>query len=113
MIGVYDAALGPVFADILRRLGRERAWAVHGSAGADGGMDELSTLEESQLWSTDPADPLQGMIDPASLGLSPATLDELRGGDARENAAILTGIFDLSVTGPARELVLLNSAADC
>jgi len=111
MIGVYDAALGPVFAEILRQLGRKRAWAVHGSAGGDGGMDELSTLAQSQLWSTDPADPLRGTIDPGSLGLSPATLDELRGGDATKNAAILTGIFDRSLGGSPRDLVLLNSAA--
>ena len=44
------------------------------------------------------------------MGLAPATVTDLEGGDAITNAAILTGILDGSVTGPKRDLVTLNAA---
>ena len=50
-------------------------------------------------------------IDPLELGLPAPDLNELRGGEAGENAEILRGILDGSLTGPKRELVTLNSAA--
>src|SRR4051812_6558910 len=44
LIGVFDETLVPVFADILRQLGRKAAWVVHGRTDDGRGMDELSTL---------------------------------------------------------------------
>ncbi len=111
LIGVFDPAVGAVFADILDRLGRQHAWAVHGSAGEAGGMDELSTLGESTIWATNKSNRVESTLQPSSLGISAPTLEELQGGDAEENAAILLGILDGSITGPKRDIVTLNSAA--
>ncbi|MEM1441308.1 MAG: anthranilate phosphoribosyltransferase [Verrucomicrobiota bacterium] len=111
LVGVFDGNLGSTYSDILQRLGRKRAWTVHGSAGDAGGMDELSTLGETSVWET--VDGLRNdfSLDPSTLGLPSPALDELTGGDAGENAAILTGILDGSITGAKRDLVTLNSAA--
>ena len=45
------------------------------------------------------------------FGLTEATVEVLRGGDANKNAQILTGILDGSDTGPRRDIVLLNAGA--
>ena len=45
------------------------------------------------------------------LGLSPASLDDLVGGDATVNAAITRGILSGELHGPKRDVVLLNVAA--
>ncbi|MEX2581488.1 MAG: anthranilate phosphoribosyltransferase [Verrucomicrobiales bacterium] len=111
LVGVFDAAVGPVFSDILDRLGRRRAWVVYGTTGDGAGMDELSTLGHTRIWSTDEAGTSGATIDPATLHLSPATLADLQGGDAGENARILTAILDGSLTGPKRDIVALNAAA--
>ncbi len=111
LIGVFDPAFGPDFADILARLGRKVAWAVHGTTESGAGMDELSTLGPSLIWSTDDPDRVATTITPSSLPLGPATLDDLQGGDASENAAILTGILEGRIRGAKRDIVALNAAA--
>lgn len=111
LIGVFDPAFGPVFADILARLGRKLAWAVHGTTESGAGMDELSTLGPSRVWSTEEPDRVASTIIPSSLPLEPGSLQDLQGGDAAENAAILSGIFEGAIRGPKRDIVTLNAAA--
>jgi anthranilate phosphoribosyltransferase len=111
LIGVFDPAVGSAFAEILSRLGRKVAWAVHGTTETGAGMDEISNLGPSTVWAANGPDRLKSTIEPSSLGLAPATVTDLEGGDAIANAAILTGILDGSVTGPKRDLVILNAAA--
>ena len=111
LIGVFDPAVGSAFAEILSRLGRKVAWAVHGTTETGAGMDEISNLGPSTVWAANGPDRLKSTIEPSSLGLAPATVTYLEGGDAITNAAILTGILDGSVTGPKRDLVTLNAAA--
>lgn len=117
LIGIFDGSLGPVFADILGKLGRERAWTVHGSAGDAGGMDELSTLGPTEVWETssdgEGNDPrrVDFTIDPSALSLPAPDLADLTGGEAEENAEMISGILEGSLVGPKRDLVTLNSAA--
>ena len=111
LIGVFDPAVGSAFAEILSRLGRKVAWAVHGTTETGAGMDEISNLGPSTVWAANGPDRLKSTIEPSSLGLAPATVTDLEGGDAITNAAILTGILDGSVTGPKRDLVTINAAA--
>jgi anthranilate phosphoribosyltransferase len=111
LIGVFDPAVGSAFAEILSRLGRKVAWAVHGTTETGAGMDEISNLGPSTVWAAHGPDRVKSTIEPSSLGLAPATVTDLEGGDAIANAAILTGILDGSVTGPKRDLVILNAAA--
>jgi anthranilate phosphoribosyltransferase len=111
LIGVFDPAVGSAFAEILSRLGRKVAWAVHGTTESGAGMDEISNLGPSTVWAANGPDRVKSTIEPSLLGLAPATVTDLEGGDAVANAAILTGILDGSVTGPKRDLVTLNAAA--
>jgi len=127
LVGVFSEAVLPKYAATLRRLGRKRAWAVHGRSGFSPearGMDEVSTLGPTLIHAVNHAanhsanageisECLIAAEQLASLGFGPpgsVSLDDLRGGTRQENAAILLGILDGSLRGPKRDLALLNSA---
>ena len=86
-----------------------RAFVVHGTDG----LDELTTTAESITVRVEPAiEPAMkaAKITPEMAGLERTTLDQLSGGDATENAAILYDILT-GIPGPRRDIVLLNAAA--
>jgi anthranilate phosphoribosyltransferase len=106
LVGIFSPVLLPKYAEALAVLGRAHAWAVHGS-----GMDELSLIGPSAVQEVVNGVVRESSVDPAALGLPTCAIEELRGGDRSENAAILTAILDGTDAGPKRDLVLLNAAA--
>lgn len=111
LIGVFDAALTDVFAAILQNLGRRAAWIVHGSAADGRGMDELSTLGPNSVTILRDGEISRRTLDPAALGIAAPALEELVGGDAKENAAILEGILTGAIRGAKRDIAMLNAGA--
>ncbi len=111
LIGVFDAAWTAVFGEILRQLGRHCAWVVHGSAESGQGMDELSTVGTNHICEVKGGALKTFTLDAVDYGFSLATLADLAGGDAVENAEILEGILSGSVRGPKRDIAVLNAAA--
>jgi anthranilate phosphoribosyltransferase len=111
MVGVFDGNLTTPFANILGHLGRKRAWAVHGSAPAGVGIDEISLSGSTAVTEWDGKEARAFDLDPTDLGLELAGLESLRGGDPADNAKILTAILDGSERGPMRNIVALNAAA--
>jgi anthranilate phosphoribosyltransferase len=111
LIGVFDEKLVPVFADILKQLGRKAAWVVHGMTDDGRGMDELSTLGLNTVVKLHDGNIEPATLDPATLGFATATLADLAGGGADENADILEGILAGRIKGPKRDLAVLNAAA--
>ena len=105
LIGLFSSAILDKYAEALALLQRRRGWVVHGS-----GMDELSITGLNDIREVMPPAIRTFQVIPA-LGLRPATLEELRGGDRARNAAILTGILAGEIRGAPRDLVLLNAAA--
>ena len=93
LIGVFSSRLPNVFAKFLRRLGRERAWIVHGTTETGEGMDDISTSGATILAELLQGKVISGVIDSRWLNIPAGPLDELRGGDVRENAAHLEGIL--------------------
>jgi anthranilate phosphoribosyltransferase len=109
LIGVFSPRLTGVFADALRRLGRERAWIVHGVTDTGEGMDDISTSGVTTFAELSNGKLTTGLIDPRWLNIPSAPLDELRGGDAAENAGYLEGILSGKVRGAKRDLTLVNA----
>lgn len=105
-LGVCDPALLDVMAEVLHRLGTERALVFC----AEDGLDELSTCSPSRVVELTDGRTTAYRLDPADLGLAPATLADLRGGAAAENAATVRRIL-AGESGPRRDIVLLNTAA--
>ena len=110
LIGVFSPRLTSVFADVLRRLGRERAWVVHGTTETGDGMDDISIGGATILAELLQGKIISGVIDSRWLNIPSGTLDELRGGDAAENAAHLQGILSGEIKGAKRDLTLVNAA---
>jgi anthranilate phosphoribosyltransferase len=76
----------------------------------DDGLDELTTTGHSHIWEISRGQVVEHDLNPVDLGLAPATLDDLRGGDPRHNAHVLTETLE-GKSGPIRDIVLLNAAA--
>jgi anthranilate phosphoribosyltransferase len=105
VIGVYDGRLLPKLGEVLQELGTRRALLVHG----DDGLDELSVCAPSHTLLVEKGR-REGRVDPAELGLGPHPPRALKGGDARENAAILREVLE-GKKGARRDAIVLNAAA--
>jgi anthranilate phosphoribosyltransferase len=106
IVGVPRPELTQVMARALMLLGSTRAWVVHGA----GGIDEISNTGHTKVSELRDGAVHTFFIHPAEFGLAKATADDIRGGDAPDNAAIIRGVFD-GKTGGARNIVLLNAGA--
>lgn len=106
VLGVYHRDLVPVLAEAAASLGAQRLFVVHG---ADG-LDELTTTGDSFVAEVDRGAVRTYTINPASFGLPRARPEDLRGGEAGENAALIRALLS-GEKGPRRDIVLLNAAA--
>ncbi|MDQ1576343.1 MAG: anthranilate phosphoribosyltransferase [Microbacteriaceae bacterium] len=76
----------------------------------DDGLDELSTTGHSHVWEVTRGLVTEHDIDPRELGIRRAGIEELLGGDANHNAAVVRAVL-AGEEGPVRDIVLLNAAA--
>ena len=104
-IGCADPAAAPVMAGVFAARGVD-AWVFRG----DDGLDELTTTTTSTLWAVHGGEVRQTRIDPAELGVAPATTEDLRGGDAAHNADVIRRSM-AGERGPVRDAVVLNAGA--
>jgi anthranilate phosphoribosyltransferase len=104
-LGVADGSMAGKMAEVLMRLGVERAIVFH----AGDGMDELSVSGPSFVIEID-GSRSEYQLDPAELGLGRAPVDSMRGGGPEENARIASEVLQ-GAKGPRRDVVLLNAAA--
>jgi len=105
LLGVYAAPLVPVLADVLLRLGAERAWVVHGV-----GMDEIALCGETRVAELRDGRIREFSVAPEDAGLPRAPVEALKAADAAESAARIREVLD-GKPGPARDVVLLNAGA--
>ncbi len=109
LLGCADLRLAPVLAQV--QLARGLKSIVVRSAD---GLDELSTSAPAQVWDVTSGHLREEMITPQSLGLAPASIEELRGGDAKFNAQVVRDILRGRSHGnyrAIRDVVALNAAA--
>jgi anthranilate phosphoribosyltransferase len=111
LVGVSDPTMAPTMIGVLGATGSRRAMIIH----ADDGLDELSvtspaTVHELVGDGAGSFELSEWRVDPAALGLAPATMEDLRGGDASFNAQAIRSVLG-GEQGPRREIGLLNAAA--
>jgi anthranilate phosphoribosyltransferase len=106
MVGVFSRQWVEPLAQVLKNLGSEAAWVVHGSDGLDeitlAGSTHVAALENGSVRSFE--------ITPEEVGFERAAPDALRGGDAEHNAKALTDVL-AGKKGPYRDVAILNAAA--
>ena len=105
-IGVFSPDLTEDMAGVLGRLGNPAAFVVHGH----GGLDELSLSGPNQVSELRDGAIHTYLLDGLELGLPRASLADLKGGDAADNASITRRVLNGDERGPKRDAVLLNAA---
>lgn len=106
MVGVFSRQWVQPLAQVLKNLGSESAWVVHGSDGLDeitlAGPTFVAALENGNIRTFE--------VTPEDAGLERAGGDALKGGDAGANAASLHDVLE-GKPGAFRDVALLNAAA--
>ena len=106
VLGVFSPLWLQPLAEVLRTLGSEQVWLVHGSDG----LDEITTTGPTQVTALEHGEIRSFEITPEEAGLPRATLADLKGGDPAENAKALRAILD-GGKGPYHDIAVFNAAA--
>jgi anthranilate phosphoribosyltransferase len=106
MVGVFSRQWVQPLAQVLRNLGAESVWVVHGSDGLDeitlAGPTAVAALENGEIRTFE--------VTPEEAGLARVSGDGLKGGDPDTNAVALQGVLN-GQPSPYRDVALLNAAA--
>jgi anthranilate phosphoribosyltransferase len=106
VVGVYSLDLVEKLAEALSMLGLHRALVVHGLDG----LDEITITGTTRVAESREGSVRSYEVEPEEFGMARATLQDIAGGDAAENAAIIRAIL-AGEKSPRRDVVLLNAAA--
>jgi anthranilate phosphoribosyltransferase len=106
IMGVYSPDLTTLLAKALGNLGSTRAFVVHGMDG----LDEITITERTKVSELKDGSVNDYFVHPSDFDLPAGKAADLKGGDAKENAAITLEVLKGQV-GPRRDIVLLNAAA--
>jgi anthranilate phosphoribosyltransferase len=106
MVGVFSRQWIEPLAHVLKNLGSDRAYVVHGSDG----LDEITTAGPTAVAALEHGSVRTFEIEPESLGIARVKPEALRGGDAAANAAALKAVLEGRKT-PYRDVAVLNAAA--
>ncbi|MGA7162713.1 MAG: anthranilate phosphoribosyltransferase [Pseudolabrys sp.] len=106
MVGTFSKQWVEPMAQVLKNLGSESIWVVHGSDGLDevttAGLTTVAALENGKIRTFE--------VGPEDAGLSRAKPEALRGGDAEHNARALLDVLK-GMPSPFRDIAILNAAA--
>jgi anthranilate phosphoribosyltransferase len=105
LVGVFAPEWVQPMAEVLGRLGSERAWVVHGA-----GLDELTTTGTTMVAALADGKVETFDVVPEDFGLPRARLEDIKGGEPQHNAHLMEGLL-AGAGGPLRDVVLLNSGA--
>jgi anthranilate phosphoribosyltransferase len=105
-VGVPQQWLGPVLAGVLARRGAS-ALVFRG----EDGLDELTPGARSAVWVVAGGQVREDVVNPAELGLPPATVEDLAGGDAAHNAEVARDVLGGGGSAAVQAAVALNAAA--
>jgi anthranilate phosphoribosyltransferase len=106
MVGVFSRQWIEPLAEVLKNLGSEQAWVVHGSDG----LDEITTSGPTYVAALERGSVKTFEIAPEDVGLKRVKAEELRGGDAKANAQALLDVLK-GRKGAYRDVAIFNAAA--
>ncbi len=105
ILGVFSDRLTEPLARVLGRLGAEDVMVLHG----EDGLDEVTITDGTKVSRLKNGKVESFIIAPEDFNFKRATLDDIAGGDAEENAGITIGILK-GEKGPKRDMVVMNAA---
>ncbi len=104
LLGVYRRDMLPMLAETLHKLGRKRALVINGA----GHMDEASLAGENHITLLDQGKISSFTLHPSEVNLPVYDNQQIRGGDAKDNAKILLQVLQ-GKQGPYYDTILLNA----
>ncbi|KQQ46794.1 anthranilate phosphoribosyltransferase [Rhizobium sp. Leaf311] len=105
LLGVFAPHWLVPLAEVLRDLGSESVWVVHGD-----GLDEITTTGTTQVAALEGGKIRSFELTPADFGVEAVKIDDLKGGDGVTNAAALREVLG-GRRNPYRDVSLCNAAA--
>ena len=105
ILGVYDPDLLEPMAEVLKNLGIKAAMLIYGNDG----LDEISISASTSVCEIKNGVITKYKISPEDFGMPLADKDEIKGGEALDNAKITLGILNGSINGAKRDIVVLNA----
>ncbi|MDR3593612.1 anthranilate phosphoribosyltransferase [Clostridium sp.] len=106
LLGVYDKSLVQPIGEALLNLGLNRAMVVCG----DDGLDEITTTTTTNVCEIKNGEIKTYKLDPEKFGFKKADLEDIKGGDAKENSKIILNVLKGEIGAP-RDIVVLNAGA--
>tara|TARA_B100000965_G_scaffold290651_1_gene248446 strand:- start:950 stop:1972 length:1023 start_codon:yes stop_codon:yes gene_type:complete len=104
--GVYARQWVEPLAQVLKNLGSEACWVVHG----EDGLDELTTTGASYVAELKNGTVTTFTVSPADAGLPMAKPEDLKGGSPEVNAQAIQDLV-AGAKGAYRDIVVFNAAA--
>lgn len=106
LLGVYDESLVKPVGEVLLKLGLKRAMVVYG----DDGLDEITTTTTTSVCEIKDGQTISYKLDPEKLGIKKSNLEEIKGGDAKENSKIILQVLK-GENGAPKDIVAINAGA--
>lgn len=106
VLGVFDEKWLEPLANVLKALGSEHVWLVHGRDG----LDEITTTTETDVVELKNGALKRFVIAPEDVGLPRRELAEITGGDPEYNARAIVELLDGEMSA-FRDITLMNAAA--
>ena len=106
LIGVADPSFGELMANVLGKLGSEKALVVHG----DDGLDEITISTSTTVWELEAGKVDSYKIKPEDFGIAVSSLENIKAGNAEESANLIRGVLG-GEPGPSRDIVVMNAGA--
>lgn len=106
LLGIYDRSKTETVANVLKELGSKRAMVVSSMDG----LDEISISAPTLVSELKNGIVSTYEVNPEELGLNMHPLEAVLGGDAAENAAIITSVLQGEIN-PYRDIVMANAGA--
>jgi anthranilate phosphoribosyltransferase len=103
LVGVFSPQWVEPIAHVLRELGTETAWVVHGD-----GLDEMTTAGKTQVAALEGGEIKTFTLSPQDAGLEKVDIAALKGGDAKHNAEALRAVL-AGEKNAYRDVALLNA----
>ncbi|MCP4179323.1 MAG: anthranilate phosphoribosyltransferase [bacterium] len=107
LIGVYDEKLCRIIAEAAKKIGYKRLMVVHGNDG----LDEITTTSCTKICELKDDTITEYEFNPEQYGIKKSKLKDIQGKSPEYNAEIIKNLFNNKLTGPIKDIIVLNSAA--
>lgn len=106
LLGVFSPSLTETMAMVLNNMGTRKAYVVHGLDA----LDEISISSPTRISEVNNGSVKTYIVQPEDFGFQRAVISDVKGGNSNENALIIRDILKGKITGPKRDIVIINSA---